>query len=370
MRTIDDIKIIVYHKRDSGEPMVSTFKGLGGKEFIECGDTLSPESAVERLQGAGVPSKEVVILKRFMGRMVQRCPGTPGMICCNYMVMNTGFNCLYDCAYCFLNTYLNSYGIVQFVNQGMSASEADALAHRGVVRIGTGEFTDSLMLDEITGAGEYLIRTASRHKNLFLELKTKSSNIGHLLAIPRKGNTVLSWSLSTERNIHMYEDGTAGLEQRILGAQAACRAGYLVAFHFDPIIVYADWEREYAALLDRLFHAVEPGRIAWISLGCFRYSSGFKEAVRGSRGQSLAAGEMFPGPDRKFRYLKGIRSRVYRFMLERIRSYGGDIFVYLCMESESVWRSVFGTGYNNSDELEHAFYDNLKKRFIPQASGM
>jgi spore photoproduct lyase len=369
MRTIDDIKIIVYRKKDSGEPMVRNFMGLSGKEFIECDDTLSPESAAERLRRAGVPSKEVVILKRFMGRLIQRCPGTPGMICCNYMVMNTGFNCLYDCAYCFLNTYLNSYGIVQFVNQGIAKSEADALARRGVVRIGTGEFTDSLMFDQVTGTGESLIRSASRNENLFLELKTKSCNIEHLLSIPCKGNTVLSWSLSTVRNIEMYEGGAAGLEQRILAAAAACRAGYLVAFHFDPIIVYPDWEREYTALLDRLFHAVEPERVAWISLGCFRHSPGFKEAVHGSsRGLSLTTEEMFPGPDGKFRYLKGIRIRAYRFMLDRIRSYGGDIFVYLCMESGSVWHSVFKVEYNNSDELECAFCDHLKKRFIARGT--
>ena len=366
MRTIDNIKIIVYHGQDKDNPIVRKFRELKGKEFIECDESRTMDSAAARLKNAGVPSKEVVILKQYKGRIIRRCPGTPGMICCNYMIINTGFNCLYDCTYCFLNTYLNSYGIVQFINEGISMSELRALtAEKAAVRIGTGEFTDSLMLDQITGIGASLIRSASHYRNLFLELKTKSSNIEHLLSVPDKGNAVLAWSLNTERNIRLYEAGTAALDARIQAAAAACRAGYLVAFHFDPIIIYPDWEREYLDVLDRLFRAIDAEKAAWISLGCFRHSPGFKEAMHGaSSGPSLTAGEMFPGPDGKFRYLKGIRIGVYHTMLDRIRSYGGTTFVYLCMESASVWRSVFGVEYKNSDELESAFGNHLKNYFI------
>jgi len=363
MRTVDDIKFVVYNRDDIGSPIVRRFLKLAGKEFIECGENRSMDYAIESLRKKGVGVKDVVILKEYKGRIFQRCPGTPGMICCNYMLMNTGFNCLYDCTYCYLNSYLNSYGIVQFINRNISFSEiGDMTTRNDAIRIGTGEFSDSLMLDEITGIGAGLIRGASRYKNLFLELKTKSDNIDHLLQIPEKGNAVLAWSLNTQRNVRMYEAGTAGLDRRIRAAAAACGAGYLVAFHFDPIILYDGWLGEYLDVVDRLLSAVDPKRVAWISLGCFRHSPGFKEtAPETVPSRRLTAEEMFPGPDGKYRYLKKTRIEAYRAMLGRIRSHDDTIFMYLCMESEAVWRDVFDVEYKSSDDLESAFCLHLKK---------
>jgi spore photoproduct lyase len=279
--------------------------------------------------------------------------------------MNTGFNCLYDCAYCFLNSYLNSFGIVQFINLDLSLRELrNETANKDAVRIGTGEFSDSLMFDRTTGIGEGLIRAAARFENIFLELKTKSDNVGHLLSIPDKGNAVLAWSLNTGRNVALYEPGTAGLEQRIKAAAAACGAGYLVAFHFDPIIFYDGWKDEYWGVVDRLFSAVDPDRVAWISLGCFRHSPAFAEArPKEHSGSRMTAAEMFPGPDGKYRYMKKARIEAYSAMLGRIRSHADSVFVYLCMESEAVWREVFNVEYESSDCLESAFCAHLKRYF-------
>ncbi|MGL4368293.1 MAG: hypothetical protein ACRCUT_01250, partial [Spirochaetota bacterium] len=37
----------------------------------------------------GYDSKQVILLDRFRGRLVQKCPATKGMICCNYRLVNT-----------------------------------------------------------------------------------------------------------------------------------------------------------------------------------------------------------------------------------------------------------------------------------------
>ncbi len=365
MRTINDIKIILYEKEDTSVPMVRNFLNIKGKEIIECNENRAFDGVLESLRKDGVGSKEVLVLKKYMGRIFQRCPGTPGMICCNYMLMNTGFNCLYDCAYCFLNSYLNSFGITQFINLDLSPHELMELASQKIaVRIGTGEFSDSLMFDEVTGVGGALIKTAACCDNLFLELKTKSDKIGHLLSIRDKGNAVLAWSLNTERNVALYESGTAGLEQRIDAAAAASGAGYLTAFHFDPIIFYEGWEADYMKVIDRLFSAVDPDRIAWISLGCFRHSPGFSEPVSFAfLRERLTAAEMFPGADGKYRYLKRDRIKAYSAILERIRSHSAQVFVYLCMESETVWRELFNVEYKGSDCLESAFCAHLARFF-------
>lgn len=367
MRTIDDVKVIIHLREDRDNPIVRRFLDLENKEIFECSDDHELDQAVESAKRRGIHSKEAVILKKFQGRMFQKCPGSPGVICCNYLLLNIGFNCLYNCTYCYLNYYLNSYGLIQFINVEASFQDIWDTVRKDpdkAYRVGTGEYTDSLMFDDVTGIGASLLTGAARYRNLFIELKTKSDNIRHLLEIREKGNAVLAWSLNTNRNIDLYEGETAALEDRLESAAAACAAGYLTAFHFDPIITGNENVEEYLDVVDRIFEKVDPERVAWISLGCFRHSPGFKEIIREVfPGQKLTTAEMFPGPDGKFRYLKKTRVAVYNAMLDRIRSHTAVPFVYLCMENESVWRDVFNVEYRSSEDLEQAFTQHLKKKY-------
>jgi len=311
-------------------------------------------------------SKEVLILKKFPGRKFQKCPGSSEVICCNYYLLNTCFNCLYDCTYCFLNSYLNSFGIVQFTNleELVPAIEEFASSADKIVRVGTGEFTDSLMFDEITGISRSLVSATAGIKNLFLEFKTKSANIDHILEIENKGNTVLAWSLNTEKNINEYEAGTASLEERLHAAYKAQKNGYYTAFHFDPMIKYSGWIDDYIAVIDTVFNDLSPEKIVWISLGCFRYSSGFKDIIKHKYPlEKLTIEEMFPGIDGKYRYLKSERVTIFSKMKNRISHYSDKPFVYLCMEGEDMWREIFNADFKTSEDLELAFSDHLIRHF-------
>jgi len=365
MRTIDDIKAIVYNEQDADERITSAFLRLTGKEKIPYSDKDELETILAGLKKR-FASKDVIILKRFLGRVFQKCPASAGMICCNYMLLNTCFGCLYDCAYCFLNSYINFFGIIQFTHIEDAASEILSYAAQDesfVRRIGTGEFCDSLMMDELTGIGKTLIESLSFANNVMIELKTKSDNIEHLLALPRKGNAVLAWSLNTEYAVSRYEHDSASLERRLAAAQRAARAGYFLAFHFDPIIRYEGAETDYEALVHRLFSAVDPERVVWVSLGCFRYSAGFKEAPA-ELSRELTSAEMFPGLDGKMRYLRSFRLAMYKKMKETIYSYSRKPFVYLCMESSDMWYDVFVADYSNPDQLEEAMSRHIKKEFL------
>lgn len=368
MRTIKEIKLVLYSRSEKNNLMVKSFLSQRGKKHIEYTNTEELNTIIQVLKNRGYNSKEVLILKKFKGRFFQKCPGSPEVICCNYHVINTCFNCLYTCTYCYLNSYLNSFGIIQFTNIMDTPDEIDRFIDNyrsdNILRIGTGEFTDSLMMDESTGIGKMLIdRIGSKH-NVMLELKTKSRNISHLLDVRSKGNTVLAWSLNTERNIARYEKGAASLSERIEAAQCASKAGYYIAFHLDPIISYSDWEREYRVLIDTLFSRVNPDSVVWISMGCFRYSPGFKEIMRDRfPDDDLTAEEMFPGIDGKLRYLKRERIFIYKKIKESIEFYTDRPFIYMCMESGDVWHSVFGKEYHHAIELENDFSSHLKKTF-------
>lgn len=362
------IKIILYCTEDILSPVFSEIIKSAestGRKLIPFSSDHDLGRIIEELK-PDYDSKEVLILKKFLGRKFQKCPGSNEVICCNYYLLNTCFNCLYDCTYCFLNSYLNSYGIVQFTNleELVPAIEEFTACTDKIIRIGTGEFTDSLMFDEVTGISRNLINSTAHIKNLFLEFKTKSANIDHILDIENKGNTVLAWSLNTEKNIRDYEYGAASLEERLDAAVKAQSNGYYTAFHFDPIIKYNGYIDEYIAVVDSIFHNLDPEKIVWISLGCFRYSSGFKDIIKHKYSQErLTVEEMFPGIDGKFRYLKNERIEIFTAMKNRINKYSKKPFVYMCMEGEEMWQNIFNVNYKTSEDLELAFSDHLKSNF-------
>ncbi len=369
MKTINDIKAILYDNNHTDNEVISAFLKLKGPLFIPFNNEEDLGSYIENFKSRGFKSKEVVILKPFKGRFFQICPGSPRVTCCNYKVINTCFNCIYNCTYCFLNSYLNSFGVFQFINIEDLERELDdflnTMDHNFVYRIGSGEFTDSLMVDNITGMGERLIKKFSSNKNCMLELKTKSNNVDHLLKIKNKGNSVLAWSINTRRNIIKYEQDTASLEERIMSAQKACNANYFIAFHFDPIIVYEGWEKDYKNIIIDLFKNVNTEKIVWISMGGFRYSPAFKDILRYKFvNEELTTEEMFPGIDGKYRYLKNKRIDIYRTIVRYIHEFTGKPFIYLCMESKDVWNSVFNRYYDSSRLFEKDFSEYLKKTFI------
>ena len=368
MKTANEIKAVLFDEKDKDKQITRSFLGIQGPEFISFKDDDELSEIISRIKHR-YKSKEVIILKPFKGRFFQVCPGSRSVTCCNYRLINTCFNCFYDCTYCFLNSYLNSYGILQFSNLEDLHNEIDNFLMecdpKFVYRIGSGEFTDSLMMDDVTRLGESLIAKFSRHRNTMLELKTKSGNIDHLLGIKDKGNTVLAWSLNTPRNISNYEHGSALLHERIEAAKKASEAGFFLAFHFDPVIIYEDWEKEYGELIRNLFSKIDGNRVVWISLGCFRYSPGFKDILQDRfPDEELTLEEMFPGVDGKYRYLKHKRIEIYRTIKGFINNYTEKPFIYLCMESAEVWHAVFNRHYNSSLDLEKDFSGYLKNTFL------
>lgn len=369
MNTFDSIKTVFYRKDDLKYYIASeivkkaVIKNKILYEFTDDNDLNIKLSDIKQRH----KSKEVLILKEFMGRKFQKCPGSPNVICCNYYLLNTCFNCLYNCTYCFLNSYLNSYGIVQFVNLDELSDliRAHCSATDNPVRIGTGEFTDSLMFDETTSIASRLIESTSSISNLFLEFKTKSGNVDHLEHVSNKGNTVLAWTVNTQKNIDLYEEGASSIIERIEASARAQKWGYYTAYHFDPIIKSDNFIDEYFSIIEYMGRELDPSKIIWISLGCFRYSTGFKEIIKTSfPDEKLTVAEMFPGRDGKYRYLAPERTDIFKKFYEKLKYFFSDTFIYLCMEDSDTWHNVFDREYSVSEDLEADFNEYLKNNFM------
>lgn len=292
--------------------------------------------------------KRQLRLARHPGSFLRHCPaGTAGLVCCNYLVVNLASNCPMDCSYCFLQEYLaDSPALTAYVNVGDALAEIDAVvgAHpQRQFRIGTGELADSLALDPLTGLSRHLVPFFAERPNAVLDLKTKTDCIGELLALDPRGQVVVSWSVNAEAVIARDEPGTASLAARLAAARRVQGAGYRVGLHFDPLVEFDGWERGYGDAVDAAAAAIDRRQLAWVSLGSLRLSPGLGQAIR-RRPQAghVRGAELVAGPDGKARVWRGLRLRMYRFMVERLRAAFGAAPLYLCMEAAPVWERVMG----------------------------
>ena len=280
------------------------------------------------------------------GSFVKPCPCSPGVVRCGYWVLTLGFQCPYGCSYCFLRFYAPDEPLTLYANlEDAARAFRDALRDwDGPVRLGTGEFTDSLALDPWTRHSEWLRALVAPHPGVLLELKTKSDRVDLLLEADPPPNLVLSWSLNPPARVASDELGTAPLAARLEAAAKAVAAGYRVSFHFDPIVLEEGWEEDYGEVVRRLFEAVPPDGVAWVSLGTLRFPPRFLESWGAKlRGNRAFFAELVPGDDGKLRYFWPLRREAYRFLAHELRRRGGgDLRIYLCMEPLPMWRSGLG----------------------------
>jgi spore photoproduct lyase len=311
--------------------------------------------------------KESLRLIHYDGEVLKQCPGTKGYICCGYQILNIGINCPMDCSYCFLQSYMNQSSLRIFSNLydklNIINDIIDGSPNR-TFRIGTGEFTDSLSLDYIVNWTHVLLPFFSQKNNCILELKTKTSLIEGLVSssTSHRDRIVVAWSLNTPRIIANEERRTASLKMRILSAKKCQEAGFVLAFHFDPLIYYPGWEEEYAETIDLLEKHIAPESIIWISLGSFRYMPDLKWIIKmRSPRTHIFDGEFIPGLDKKFRYFKPIRIKMYYKISERLNKWHDDLGIYLCMESDDVWEKSLGWSPKNSKNLSDYLDNRVKK---------
>ena len=315
--------------------------------------------------------KKHLFITHFYGRRLKPCPGTSNHICFGYHVINAVTNCPMDCSYCVLQGYLNNPFLTLYTNWDNLLDEIDdflLIDRQSLSRLGTGELSDSLALESIFPFSQFLIPFFAKRQNGILELKTKSANINPLLKMDHRGRTVVSWSLNSPKVIEREERRTAPLKERISAAKECQEKGYPLGFHFDPLIYHEGWEKEYRETVHQLFKQIDPRRVLWISLGGFRYPPDLKAIAQDRFPQTeVFLGELFPGRDAKFRYLREIRMEMYQKMVEWLKEVDPTLFVYLCMESKEVWENAFGWAPKNSRHLNQMFEERVE-RFLETGS--
>ncbi|MGA8832993.1 MAG: radical SAM protein [Desulfomonilaceae bacterium] len=312
-----------------------------------------------------VKGKKVLKLVNYKGAFVKSCPGTKTYLCCGLKILNIGQGCPIDCRYCALQVYFNNPVMEVYVNFEEMLNQLKVFLACAppdhFFRFCTGEFTDSLALDDYTGYSVPLAETFSGRNNATLEFKTKTDFIEPLLRLENSRNIILSFSVNAPGFSKSEEIRAISLRRRLIAAGRSASHGFKVGFHFDPIVPFDGWEGEYSKTIDAIFDAVRPASIAWISMGVLRFVPDLKDVVTSRFGPVRYFYDSFaPGLDGKLRLSRNRRTAIYRSLAQKIRSYSTDVLIYLCMESNSIWRESLGLDVRNNDQLIKLLDDAAK----------
>lgn len=296
---------------------------------------------------SGLEREDILYLKKYRGRFLRPCPGTSHYQCCGYQIVHIGENCPLRCSYCILQAYFQDRVLKVWANQDDLWSELDRefrAAPGRRFRVGTGEFTDSLVLEPLTGYSRDLVSFLNAYPQVCLELKSKVVDLSWMDVAGNPARILPAWSMNAPEISDTEEQGECStLDERLRAARLCADAGFRVCLHFDPMIYYPGWESGYARTVEMIFDYLRPEQIAYLSLGSFRHMPDLKRSIQANFPESTYIyGEFITGIDGKQRLLRPLRVRQFRFLVDLLRRGGLDRQLYFCMESEEVWQAVFG----------------------------
>ena len=359
-------------------PTADAIRRNAGAVEVAVGSTTA--AALDSRHLSLTTGKRLLLVERFRGEAVKVCQGLKSdYACCNLHTLAEANNCSMECTYCILQYYMTSPHLSVFGNtddlQAEVVRRTEAYPGR-LLRIGTGELSDSLLLDPLTESSRRMVPFFREVPNAVLELKTKTDNIENLLTLDPGGKTVVSWSVNPPAVVAREELKTASLSRRLAAARALAHRGYGIGFHIDPMIYHEGWREGYRGLVTALLDAVPAERIAWISIGGLRFPPVLKTKLEDRFPRSeLRYGEMVRTPDGKMHYLRPLRIEMYRHVVECLRreipTGGSGPVLYLCMEPPEVWKRVFDEDALSLDALDLRFARSYWNRFassVPNSS--
>jgi len=287
-------------------------------------------------------------------------------VCCGLHTIDAVRGCPFGCSYCTIQTF---YGESAELESDLIGKLAKLeLDPERTYHIGSGQSSDSLVWGNRGGLLDALLDFADRHPNVLLELKTKSDNVGELCSRDLPVNLICSWSLNPETVIDNEEHGTASLEQRLRAARAVADQGLRVAFHFHPMIFYQAWRRDYGDIAERLLARFEPHEVGFVSMGSITLIRPVVQEIRRRGGETkILQMELTPDPHGKLTYPQQIKLDLFRHLYESLRPWHPEVFFYLCMETDEIWRQVFGRSYATNEEFELDFLNRCPPRPLAAA---
>lgn len=290
-----------------------------------------------------------------------KCPvASEKTLCCNLQTLDAVNNCGFECSYCSIQSFFPHNTIIYEKNilEKLSNLKLDP---EKVYHIGTGQSSDSMLWGNKEGVLSELIEYAKRNPNVIIEFKTKSKNISFFLRNTIPKNIICTWSLNTQTIIDNEEHHTASLEERINSARTLADKGILVGFHFHPIVIYDNYEREYEDIAKMIKKTFLPKEIAMISLGTLTFTKPVLKEIRKKKIYSKILQMPLTEAAGKLSYPLELKNEMFKHVYDSFKDWHDqDVFFYLCMENRDSWLKVFGFAYPSNEDFEF----HMKKSYL------
>jgi spore photoproduct lyase len=304
--------------------------------------------------------KFVEVEKETLG--LGSCPvASPKTRCCNLMTLDAVESCGFDCSYCSIQSFYNEnkIGFDKDFARKLKNLELDP---NKTYHIGTGQSSDSLMWGNKGGVLDALCDFARANPNVILELKSKSDNISYLLENDIPKNILCTWSINTTTIIENEEHLSASLEKRISSARALADKGLLVGFHFHPIVMYENYLDEYREVVKMITSRFKPEEVATVSMGTLTFIKPVIKKLRNRNFKSKILQMPLTNASGKFSYPLEDKLEMFSEVYNAFEPWHNKVYFYMCMEDESLWKSVFGFEYSHNDEMEMDMVSSYKKK--------
>ncbi|MCQ2505709.1 MAG: radical SAM protein [Lachnospiraceae bacterium] len=200
-------------------------------------------------------------------------------------------NCIYDCEYCYLQGMYSSGNLLCFVNLEDYFKAIEKLCENEKdVFLSISYDTDLLALENIFGYTKRWLEFGKKHKDVLIEVRTKSANMSVFKECEPSENVVFSFSVASLEQTGKMEHKTPSLDARIKAINYALERGFKVRLCFDPIIVTKYDKKEIEEIVDYVFEHVPNYRNIYdVSVGTFRISKDFLKTLRKNRSDFFMA---------------------------------------------------------------------------------
>jgi spore photoproduct lyase len=314
----------------SGLPLVWLDKSPG----------INGERGIEKVRA----ERGVLLLRDRVSPFIEQFQHPIGR-CAKFYKLTAYNNCNFWCEYCYLYLTFRTQPVsTHFINYEKIYDEVIKFDKSKIPKtlrvLNLGELGDPLAVDYITGFAKQIIPFMPEHapktRLLFL---TKSDCVDEILPLDHGGQSIISFSVNTDAVFQQLEHRTASPEARIIAAAKAQKAGYEIRLRIDPIIFYSTWERDYVALVDKIFEYVQPTKI---TIGEYRPSNGLANHISSRFPDSplLKINRSLVKEGKKLRYPKNLRIKMFGTIIEAIKKYGSDIDIALCKEQPEIWKAL------------------------------
>ncbi len=240
-------------------------------------EVFNPSAQSFRLQ----KQNPALILAKKINRFVHQAPDAYRIGPYHNYYFSHMMNCIYDCRYCFLQGMYRSAHYVLFVNYEDFFEQIKNVAaqHNGDVAFFSGYDCDSLALEPVTHFAKFFTPAVMSLPNALLELRTKSTQIRHLLDIPANPRCIVAFSISPEEVVKKTEFKTPSLKKRIDAISKLQAQGWSIGLRFDPIIYFDGYENVYKKMFEQIFSQINTESLHSVSLGVFRMPDKFFKSL-------------------------------------------------------------------------------------------